>query len=236
MKTVLYSALTLSGYAVITALGASPPAYRKTSNAGTWTYYSTSTVVELVPTLTTHVTLSVYIEEPTTTGTETTVTTTSYDALMYETTTTTSTYAQAVTTVFIDSVPLATVTTKPVSLPCPSPLGMIANNVIQTPKGFTPILSQFPYTASLEVSTSTTTSTQPMEGVTAIYDLLPAQTVTYTLTYGAPTITQTISRPGTFTSTSTHVNYYGTISTSTVTRTAFATQHAICNEDSGNCK
>jgi hypothetical protein len=102
--------------------------------------------------------------------------------------------------------------------------------VTTTPSGFTPIASEFAYTASVKVSKVTVTTTYveteyeaSTVSVTSTYTAVP-DTVTktvYTTTVSVPT-TRTLTKTTTI------------VTPVTTTRSTFPTHHAICNEDSGN--
>jgi hypothetical protein len=192
------------------SLSGSKPA---SSATGTWIYYSTvtdessSSVTSYDPiTVTDHV----YIPNKTTI-------TKSTDLTLYAATATvTRTKYSTGRTFYVDPTPGA------------SSVAIVTDTA--TPAGFTPIASEFAYTASVKISTTTSTTTYTLtlsEG--------PTSTITKTSTAKPQTITKTvitstITAPATTTKTKTT-----TLATYiTSTRRSFPTHHAICDENSGN--
>jgi len=183
----------------------------------TWTYYSTVVTSITVATKTLTVP-GIEVKSFTVTDSRTvTEVTTSYDATVAGTT---SGVPYLLTTTYVDPPPNNSSLSK-VSVPSPS--------------GFTPILSAFPYTASVKVITTTTTETIATDSVVYVDDPTSTETHYYTITEGYVVETQTVSMAGTLTLlNSTSYVITAAIATSTATRTPLPTHHAICDEDSGN--
>lgn len=83
---------------------------------------------------------------------------------------------------------------------------------------------------------TTTTETYAIDDVVYVDNPTITSTVSYTTTEGLVTETQTITSSGTLTLNTTSFVLTAGVVTSTSTRVPIPTHHAICDEDSGNCK